>query len=1106
MPTTYKSLYQKSPFEPKTYRAPRERKSWYDMSYAERLGELQKTKTQLTELPEIPETRFGFREAFKPVLNVLQIVTGILNVPSAAISSAVKQFVDGRPGFDAREYYRDVFNLREQNSWSDIISILAIKDKDKNIWDKKWMQLTAGILLDIVLDPLTYFGVGVADDLMKRGTEIRKIAQVGLELSEATPVANRVYKNIINRSFQRVWGFKLPWAATVKKPIQLKAGRELKQIVSKGAYDIFATQAPVLKTEIARQVAEKALPFAKRPTPIQAFTVFLERNLPGFLQVEQMFVPSKKALIPVIESKLKMMHNVGANTDDLQREIINMIKGKDYKTLRKILEVAEDPPYIDGDIVRLTRRKAFLMADFIKRYSKSEKGWQEIAQKMAENNDDYVDFLTDGVKKLLTNYENRKILKKLGYSVKLTPKPTAEQIAKESGEILDTMTARQMRALLEKSGINVGDLTIFARYKPQVDKEKIFKALGKKLSPEQKNSVIGMIDTARDMMDNWWDLERAAELPENYITDYFTRITGAARRLGRPTELGGVPAFTFERISDIPITKRFDIAKKQLVRTGFARNERHAERLLRTGAVDAYGRIFDTIQEALYIRGVAHIKAMHKLEFINEVKRWGKKVEEKVLAPMGWQEVGNVPELAGYFFDSDTAKYINRTINVLGNDRGIKAFLRMIDKTQNWWKALVLFTPGFHMRNMYSNHFIGWIRHGLRYFNPKVHKDGLAMTLEVLYPNQPAVWKMFGVNKSRLNNKYLGKTLKELADEIKQYGVIRKSVRITELPIEKGIPRGAKAKALRLIKKLNILNKDNVIKDVLDSFGGLIESQARSTNFLLEYRNMGDINLAARKTQEIYVDYSNLTSFEREIGRRVIPFWSWFKQNTANQIKFIFTQPARYANIGRVSRTIENLSGERIPEEERPEYFRELWMWQLPLTLPDGKPLFFNPNFPFQDLNKLDVTEWKRTLLSQITPFIKVPMELMTGYDIFRKAPIERYPGYRAPVPGILQNIANVLPGDVRTALDLRKDDRGVWVMNPMLAHAITNLVPFINNTARMLMLKETPIPADKYFQWASAVLGIKVKPIDPLTQQYYRTLEAIRRRKKQLARAGYGI
>ena len=178
-------------------------------------------------------------------------------------------------------------------------------------------------------------------------------------------------------------------------------------------------------------------------------------------------------------------------------------------------------------------------------------------------------------------------------------------------------------------------------------------------------------------------------------------------------------------------------------------------------------------------------------------------------------------------------------------------------------------------------------------------------------------------------------------------------------------------------------------------------------------------------------------------------------------------------------------------------------MWQLPITLPDGTPLFFNPNFPFQDLNKLNPKHFGRNVMTSISPFIKVPLELMAGVDVYRKKPIERYKGYRAPVPGIVQNLAKVMPESARGLLGIEKDDRGLLRMDPYVAHAMANLIPFINTSARMLAQDPSPMKAERYLQALSYDLGIKIKPVDPLVRQYETTLEKIEEQRGKLKKLG---
>jgi hypothetical protein len=514
----------------------------------------------------------------------------------------------------------------------------------------------------------------------------------------------------------------------------------------------------------------------------------------------------------------------------------------------------------------------------------------------------------------------------------------------------------------------------------------------------------------------------------------------------------------------------------------------------------------DTVMEAAYLRTVAHMKAKHKAMILDGVKGLGREWTEKMgPQPLGWMGVKDVPELKGLIFDPDTAKYVNNAVDLFGDDNGIAAFLKGMDKVQGWWKRFVLLYPGYHFRNMYSNNAIGVVKHGIaKWMNPTIHKYGWAMTLYKLDPEKK-FWKVFGVSDELLNKKFNGQTLRDLADQLTPYNVIKGEVRQTGDDVLKSVG-GMQGHMKRVLKKANILDTGSNAFAYVDKFGGAIESQARVTSFLHDFDRLGNVRIAAYDTNEAFVNYQNLTQFEKQIMRRVVPFWTWLSRNVKNQIGLVFTQPGKMAMIPRVADAMESGAGWRMPENERPEYFNQMWMWQLPMLLPNGDPLFFNPNFPFQDLNKIDPRYFGRNLMATVSPFLKVPLEVISGVDIYRRRPIAPYEGYRAPVPGILHSIAKVLPEGTQKMLGIEKDEKGIMRMEPRTAHAIANLVPFINTSARMFMQEPSPQGSEKYFQSLSTILGIKIKPVDKLTRQYEATQKKIADERAKLKKMGIDV
>lgn len=1105
----WKNILGQSPFRLQTYTPPTEKKSWWQMSPVEQMAEMQRQRQTLAGIPDLPDKK-TLRERAKPLLNTLQVIGGVLNVPSAAISGAAKQLIDGAPGFDAQEYFRDVFGFKDQVSWRDVIGILAERDEDENVWDTKWAQIAAGLTLDILLDPLTYFGAGYlkASKATKQGAVQVANATQKLLKAKAPWKANRAAMDVLNRGFRRVWGIQLPFSPTVAVPFRGKGGRAMTGLVTE-AGERLARTAPEKIAPVAGQYAARAARITKGTPTFLHRIANLGRKVPGSQWILDAFAPNAQAKLGIIAKKMDMMHQVGDNPGQLWSEVIEpLVKGRDHAQLRKITELMEELPYVNQEIVEKNLAVSTLTTRFIRRYLGGKKDANQILKQLSKRNQEATDELRKGLIKVLKDRQALKQhYKAIGLKAPLPEKMTEGEILRAMGHVFDETSAKQAKIYFKKAGINAEGLENLASFEPKLNIDEIYKKLGDGFTFEQKQSVLETLRVHREILDNWIDAERANGYAINYVRNYMSRMTSKGRSIGILYELTGRPGFTMKRYSDLSLTQRFDAMVDELIDSGAARSREHAAKLLKMGKKEEYGKVVETFAEALYLRGIAHKKAMALAEFADGVKQFGLKVRKGISIPSSMKPIGNMPQLDGFLFQIDDAKYINRAMSTLRGDRGMNAFLKAIDKGQGWWKLwATTINPGFHFRNFYSNNFLGWVRHGARFFRPSVHQDAMSLVLEALHPKNKALWKAmepFGVNKGRLRtSKYADTFIGELLGDLKKGGTIRHGVRITDETMRRGLEASTKVQN-KLIKRLNLVGPEGAFAKLGDELAGLIESEARVASFLLEYDNIADATNAIRQTQAVFVDYANKTVFEKEFVSRLIPFYSWLKQNTVNQVKFIFTQPGRYAKISRVAQALEAGADKEVPEKWKPDWFRQLWMWQLPISMPDGTPLFFNPNFPFQDLNKLNPNpeQMRQNFLTSLSPMLTLPLEQLTGYDVFWGEPIERYPGYKAPVPGLLQTFVAAMPKKFKDSLD--KDFKGRYVMNPQAAQAITTLFPFVNNMARMLMREPETATKDRFFQWVSYMWGVKIKPLDTLTQEYYYTREEIRRRKDKLKELG---
>lgn len=1100
MASIYDSIYGQSPYQLNVYGKPIRggQKRWYDMTDMEKMGELRKQQGKLQGLQPLyageERRRDGrLREAFKPVLNVLQVIGGILNIPSSAISGAVKQLVDGSPGFDTQEYLRDIFQFKEQVSWRDVIGLLADKDDNQNMWDNKWSQIVFGLVLDIALDPLTYFGVGAIKGAKKGKELIKMLDDVGALAinkgmkTQVPDMAFKVNRTIANadRKITRAFGLKIPFSKKVAKPFR---SQRLQDIISKaGAEDFVKPLGDVVTRKAIR--ATKGL--AETRTGGQLLSDVMEKVVPGYKFLKKAVTPKKQALEGIIKAKMKMLNEVEGQSGDFLKKLGVWFGDVSPKQNEALLKYLDDPKYVDAKQVTKLHETHRLMSQVIVDITAGNKSIPTAINELYQANKKLNSSVVEGmIKQLRSNRTD------------VSPKWLLEQVGKE----YDRYGIKKLQEFMSEAGLPFENLMSMAGWAPATKPFKeVFPKMWKEMTFEQRRVTPNIIDFARKQQDKWIEEAWQNNIAVKYRDAYVSSVKPGAQAIGITPEFGSThPYWTKARVSKKTTHQLLAGMAKQVYESGGARSIEHAKKLLKAGKVEGLPRIVTTLQESLYMRGVSHYKAIHYNQFLKDARRFGREVP-KGIAPTN-MIVPNVTELSDLIFDVDTAKYLSNINDVLKNEESIGKFLKAIDNVHSWWKVLVYSSvPGAHFRNMYSNHVLGVTWQGMSYLNPKNHKLAWKIVIYNAFKKHKKVLAQMGkvVDIEKIDKSMdelipgLKVTVKEAAAEAQKHGLAKPIFRKLDISRQRGPDVGGSL-IKKIAKKLNVAGKESILAGFGDKAAGLIESQARVAAWIGDAKITDDLARSAWRTNEVFVNYQNITEFERQIGRRIAPFWSWLKQNIGNQVKFVFTQPGRYAKLPRIAQSIE-AGAEKMPEHLKPGWFKENWMWQLPITLPDGTPLFFNPNFPFQDLNKLAPDQWKRTVLSSISPFAKVPIELTTGYDFFRQKQIEMYPGYKAPVPGILQDVVKVLPDSFKTALKIEEDKNGRYRMNPKAAHAIANLLPFVRNTSRMLMREDTRMEPDKYFQWASYMLGIKIKPVDKLTRQYYYTRDEIRKRQEQL-------
>ncbi len=1084
---------------------------------------------------ELPPTEQELKEKKRPVLTLLTIVGNGLNIPSAMISGLAEQLTDQVPGFSARTYLRRVFNLKDQVSWGDIIENLATRDEKENVWDKEWLQALAGLTLDIVLDPLNFIGFGYVKSLFTVGRKAAAPADamqfmgqihkaVGEELLKTGGDAGKVLQRVHNTAYAEAigarFGIRMPFSQKMLKPFR-KLGEPTREILEAGT----------------KKPTQAFIEFAKKRSVKSLLDDFIKK-IPVIKGVykwgKKAFMPYQQAYSEVIEASIQKSTDIMINTKNLLNEITagKKLPQSVEKLLYQYLDNAGGIAYRDGDLIKMLMHKASLLQDIVTKADDTStfvaKGFMDDLIKL---NKEYKKIFTADMKKLFKTHEGVVAAAKKGMKVEFPVK----DFLKITKDAWADFSIRELQATLLDLGYKIdpgltrglGETTaqkiVKSQKVPFSESTKEIREILAGMTDDQAAVFNSLADQGRLYLDKWIADELVNGIPVHYHKDYIPRFTMPPKAGAAPLAIGRAKQWFQEARSGKSTKQIRAMIAAQMVNSGFVPIKttkkaalETAKELLSKGGKEIeakFGHIIETFSEALWVRGTAHFKAMARKDMIDQMKLYGFAQKGKLI-PVGFKAVDHA-EFKDLLFDEKTAEYITRTVETVGSDSAIAEFLKFMDAPLNWWKLFATSAnPGFHFRNFYSNHFLGWIWQGPGYFKPKNHNIALGMTMKAGGLGKKTAlfnkMKLQGIDPLLPTEAYKKvfahkRTVQDLFDFLYFKGAFRQQFQMSEVATEPKLITGIK----KTLKNFNPLSRDGFMAKGGQWIGSHVEAQARVAAFLRDFEKTGSMEMSWRAMEKVMVRYTLTTPFERNVMKKVIPFWTWMSRNTANQFVFIFTQPARYARIPKVKNAIERGVDNKVPKEFQPAYFKDLWMWQLPINLPNGTPLFFNPNFPFQDLNriKIDMTnpgesmrEMTREAMTALSPFIKLPFELLPakGYDIFRAQELIRYPGYEAPVPGILQPIAHkmaVMFPEISARLGITIDGK-IARMNPKLAKAMEEMIPAVNNYARALAIDPTKQNFDHIFKAISYLVGIKVKPLDVNRQRYYYYLDVMKRRK----------
>jgi hypothetical protein len=317
----------------------------------------------------------------------------------------------------------------------------------------------------------------------------------------------------------------------------------------------------------------------------------------------------------------------------------------------------------------------------------------------------------------------------------------------------------------------------------------------------------------------------------------------------------------------------------------------------------------------------------------------------------------NIPFLADMELPKSIADDIAEMSERVLKAREVSTLVRGFDKLNNLFKSSVTVPfPSFHFRNAYSNVAQSFLDIGLGAIDPRQHLN----TVRVLGGAE-------GLLRTKAGTAYSFDQVREMLD---RFQIKVSSRQQLELTGEAGIPR----RGLRAVLRAP------------GAVGAGIETEARAQLFLNYLRRGISPEQAAARTKQFLFDYSNLSRTEKELFKRVIPFYTWTRKNIALQLRTLRTAPGRLATEIKPFRGREEENGQMTSWEGS--------AFKLRLGR-DGKTLrvLTGIDLPMRNLDLL----WNGTLrgtgrqtLGQVTPILKSLPEFALGVQAFTGRELSR--------------------------------------------------------------------------------------------------------------------
>ena len=355
-----------------------------------------------------------------------------------------------------------------------------------------------------------------------------------------------------------------------------------------------------------------------------------------------------------------------------------------------------------------------------------------------------------------------------------------------------------------------------------------------------------------------------------------------------------------------------------------------------------------------------------------------------------------------FYTDKTTKRVLENVLGKFDTPTGVDKALHAFDKVLGSWKGFLTGRgPGFvpyQMRNMFDDnlrlimggHDIKRMPGNYKLMMEVLDFEEMAMKHGLDYARKHASQKLSSKFYSEIGKKAKDPVF-DLWQDMTRRGVIRdmgQTLAETTGSLQQArekLARGELSKGI--VGKWDDFTSGKMLTSKKGGFFPVREQASRGAHYVEMLRKTKNPSEAAEAVFRTMFNYDEMTRLEKETLNRLIPFYTFMRNNFQFQWNELYNNPQSYGKLIHVLDAM--VSGLAGPDKDAfhalPDWMKDRRMAMLVGSDEDQLRVLSNFNLSFEELEQTNLPG----MLGRLNPLLKMPIELATGYSTFQRRPIE---------------------------------------------------------------------------------------------------------------------